>query len=354
MHTILLVEDEPIIALTERRILEARGYAVTTAQNGAEAIELARTHEDLDLVLMDIDLGSGPDGVETAEALLSFRQLPVVFLTSHTGQDIVERVQAVSSYGYVVKSSGEFVLLESIRMALQLFEAHTGLARRKEFIEAVLDVLPVGIATTDLQSGTSDYLNRAFEQIYGWPFEVIADVDRFFEAVYPDPEYRAQIRSKVMDDIATGDPGKMIWDNVRITTRDGEERIIRAQNIPIPGQKRMISTVMDRTEQKRTLYALQASERKYRSMLESLQEGIIQINAEGIITFVNTPMADMIGYSVDEISGKTLPDFMDDEGKQLITEAIERRRTGVAEQMDAHFLHRDGHRVYVMVGTAPL
>ncbi|TVQ26865.1 MAG: response regulator [Spirochaetaceae bacterium] len=268
MHMILLVEDEPLIALAEKTTLEANGYAVATAQNGNAAIEAARAHDDIDLVLMDIDLGSGMDGAETAKAILAVRNLPIVFLTCHTGQDVVERVQSISNYGYVVKSSGEFVLLESIRMALRLFEANAALARRKEFIETVLDVIPVGLATTDLESNTSEYLNREFERIYGWPFEVISSVDRFFEAVYPDPEYREQIQSKVMADIAAGDPGKMIWDNVRITTREGEERIIRAQNIPIPGQKLMVSTVMDRTEQKLAMDALRASEQELQKQIQ--------------------------------------------------------------------------------------
>ncbi len=268
MHTILLVEDETLIALAEKRSLEAQGYTVVMARNGDAAIEAARPHHDIDLVLMDIDLGSGTDGAETAETILAFRSLPIVFLTSHTEQDVVERVQSISNYGYVVKSSGEFVLLESIRMALKLFETNAALARRNEFIETVLDNLPIGLAVNYVDSGTASYMNREFERVYGWSREVLIDIERFFDSVYPDPEYRRQVRQRVIADLTSGDPRRMIWDDIPVTTRDGETRSVRAQNIPVPEQNFMISTVMDRTEQKQAMDALRASEQELQKQIQ--------------------------------------------------------------------------------------
>lgn len=354
MHTILLVEDEPVVAVDQKAVLTAHGYDVRVVHDGETAVDAAHAHPDIDLVLMDINLGSGMDGAEAAKAILSHRELPVVFLTSHTDREIIERLQAISGYGCVVKSSGEFVLVESIRMALKLFEANTTLKRRTEYIETVVDLLPIGLAATYFEAGQSHYLNSEFERIYGWPFEVLSDIDRFFEAVYPDPDYRNTIKTGVMADIASGDPARMIWDNVRIATQDGEERIVRAQNIPVPDQNLMISTVVDRTAEARTEAALQESERNYRILLESLQEGLLQIDSAGRIVYVNEPMADMIGYESSDMRGQMLTDFMDSEGKQILADSIERRRQGVSEHMEAHFLHRDGHRVYVMVDTAPI
>ena len=122
-HTLLLVEDDRILAMTERLLLGRAGYSVVEAHSGSEAVEAAAADTAVDLVLMDIDLGEGINGVEAARRILEFRELPVVFLTSHTEEDYVNLAKEVSNYGYVVKSSGEFVLLRSIETAFELFYA---------------------------------------------------------------------------------------------------------------------------------------------------------------------------------------------------------------------------------------
>jgi PAS domain S-box-containing protein len=122
-YTILLVEDQAILALSQKNILERRGFYVIIAVSGEKAIEVARDRQDIDLILMDIDLGSGIDGTEAAREILTFRDLPVVFLSSHTDHELVERTETLTSYGYIVKNSGETVLIASIKMAFRLFES---------------------------------------------------------------------------------------------------------------------------------------------------------------------------------------------------------------------------------------
>ncbi len=118
---ILLVEDEAIIAMTETLILERNGYRVTSVHTGEAAIEAALGDVIFDLILMDINLGTGIDGTEAAERILEVRDIPIVFLSSHTEAEVVEKTEGISSYGYIVKNSGETVLLASIRMAFRLF-----------------------------------------------------------------------------------------------------------------------------------------------------------------------------------------------------------------------------------------
>jgi len=121
---ILLVDDEAIIALSEAKKLQKRGYEVHTAGSGDEAIEYVRS-DSVDLVLMDIDLGFGEmDGTEAALKILRETDLPIVFLSSHTETEVVEKTERITSYGYVVKNSGDTILDASIKMAFKLFEAH--------------------------------------------------------------------------------------------------------------------------------------------------------------------------------------------------------------------------------------
>lgn len=78
---------------------------------------------DISMVLMDIDLGRGIDGTEAAQRIVANRDIPIVFLTSHSEKEYVDKVKKISGYGYVLKSSGEFVLIESIKMAYTLVAA---------------------------------------------------------------------------------------------------------------------------------------------------------------------------------------------------------------------------------------
>ena len=92
--TILLVEDEAIVALAEKATLEKHGYAVITAYSGEKAVAVAESTPGIDIILMDIDLGKGIDGTEAARRILRTHEAPLVFLSSHIEPEIVEKTEA--------------------------------------------------------------------------------------------------------------------------------------------------------------------------------------------------------------------------------------------------------------------
>jgi PAS domain S-box len=120
---ILLVEDEALIALAEAEAIKRWGYDIICAYSGEEALQKALGDLDLRLILMDINLGRGMDGTEAAQRILAIREIPIVFLTSHSEQEMVQKVRGITRYGYVIKNSGDFVLQSSIEMALLLFDS---------------------------------------------------------------------------------------------------------------------------------------------------------------------------------------------------------------------------------------
>lgn len=134
-------------------MLTRDGYHVIAADSGEAALQTVRRNPNIDLILMDIDLGDGIDGTEAAERILAVRAVPIVFLTSHQEREIVERTQDLTNYGYVVKDSGEFVLLESIRMALELFRAHTAARRSATQLRALFDATadPIFVVNASLR-----------------------------------------------------------------------------------------------------------------------------------------------------------------------------------------------------------
>jgi len=120
--TILLVEDEAILSFIKKLQLEKEGYKVLGALTGEKALDVvAHASGTIDLVLMDIDLGSGMDGTETALKMLASFDIPLIFLSSHSEKDFLERAAQVPHYGYVLKNSSFTVLDAAIKAALSLF-----------------------------------------------------------------------------------------------------------------------------------------------------------------------------------------------------------------------------------------
>jgi len=134
---ILLVEDQAIIALSEASVLTEAGFSVEIVHSGEAAVQHAVSGADIDLILMDIDLGSGIDGTDAATRILAVRSLPIVFLTGHAEKDMVDRVKGITRYGYVLKGGGSFVLIESVTMALELYAANQATIDREHRILAL-------------------------------------------------------------------------------------------------------------------------------------------------------------------------------------------------------------------------
>ncbi len=110
----------------------------------------------------------------------------------------------------------------------------------------------------------------------------------------------------------------------------------------------------DITEQLSMESALKNSEAQYRLLVENLNDGIWQIDAEGRTTFVNQRMAAMLGYSAEEMLGRHLFEFIDPEWLPEAEQNIARRQSGIAETHEAQLRHRQGHILHVMIGTTPL
>jgi PAS domain S-box-containing protein len=126
---ILLVEDEGLIAMAEAELLASCGYRIVLASDGPSAIETFRTSsQPIDLVIIDVELGVGLDGAEVARRILADREVPILFLSSHDEAEVVSRTESLSSYGYVLKSSGISVLDASIKTAFRLFETRRAIA----------------------------------------------------------------------------------------------------------------------------------------------------------------------------------------------------------------------------------
>lgn len=116
---VLIVEDDLITSLNERETLEEAGYSVITARTAQEGVHVAQTVRPLDIVIMDIDLGPGIDGLEAAGIILASTGLPLLFVTSHTDEASVQRMAALPACGVIPKDTSNKLLIASVGMALR-------------------------------------------------------------------------------------------------------------------------------------------------------------------------------------------------------------------------------------------
>jgi chemotaxis response regulator CheB len=116
--TVLIVEDEAIVALNLERSLAARGYVVSAVVDSGEAALAAVRAAPPDVVLMDIRLPGALDGTEAGGAIWEQFGVPVVYVTAHGDEETLGKATATAPYGYVLKPFDPAQVHVAIQLAL--------------------------------------------------------------------------------------------------------------------------------------------------------------------------------------------------------------------------------------------
>ena len=118
---VLIAEDETIIRLDVRTLLERAGHVVVAeARDGEEAVALAAEH-DPELIVMDVRMPH-MDGIEAARLITDRQPVPIVMLTAYAEQDLVTRAADAGAFAYLVKPFREVDLLPAIDTARARFD----------------------------------------------------------------------------------------------------------------------------------------------------------------------------------------------------------------------------------------
>jgi response regulator NasT len=134
---ILIAEDETIIRLDLRELLQRAGFEVCAeARDGEEAVELAR-REQPDLAVLDVKMPR-LDGIEAARRILDDRPIPIVIVTAYGERELVSRAVEAGVFGYLVKPFRETDLLPAIETARA---RHDELAALREEAESLAEAL---------------------------------------------------------------------------------------------------------------------------------------------------------------------------------------------------------------------
>ena len=113
-------------------------------------------------------------------------------------------------------------------------------------------------------------------------------------------------------------------------------------------------TILYAIERRRAGEILLESERKYRQLVETLQEGIWVFDAQARTTFVNRKMAEMLGYTLTEMTGKHLFEFIVEGGRASAQKGMERQRQVNREQHEFEFVRKDGSHFFVLLEASPI
>ena len=397
-----LVADLPVPDLAsappELRALGQNIQSMLAARDAAQR-ELRANEQNLSITLNSIGdavIATDREGHVTrmngtAERLTGWvlaeaagRPLTQVFRIVHalTREPAIDPVQKVLEYGQVVglanhtallaRNGHEYQIADSaapIRNAgggiegvvlvfsdvTEAYRARSELEQSRERLQTVVDNLSEGLI---VHSGDANLLewNPAALRLYG----IDSDISR--------PEFLSRFALSTLDGQALEQSQWPIQRllrgeqlpalTLRIRRLDIDwERIFAygGSQIRDPmGRTVAFLTVNDITESHHAAAALRASEERYRQIVETSQEGIWQIDAQSLTTFVNPKMAEMLGYTPEEMKGVGLLEFMDDAGRTEATQRLADRRNGDAAQHDFRFLRKDGSNLWVHISTNAL
>ncbi len=245
------------------------------------------------------------------------------------------------------------------KIAHQLSECE--LRRQHDLFRRVMETTPSGIMVFD-RGGMLTLMNRKAEEFFGFDLRVInRNKDRpesqalfhFYDNQY-HPVALSQLPAAWI--LETGQP---ISDLRGCYQNDetGEIRWAILNGAPMSGEDGLegaIISLVDITHYRETEQALMESEKRYRRLFDSVQEGIWMIDAQSRTTFVNDNMARMLGYNPSELSGRPLLDFLDSASQEIVRFNFDQARQGISQDHEVVMLHKNGSRVYTRIESSPV
>lgn len=310
---LLLVEDDALTALDRVMMLEENGFQVLHAFRGGQALRFLE-EERVDLILMDIDLGlKEASGIELAQAILKERELPIVFHTNHAEEEVVRSVRNITSYGYVIKSSGDFVLLESIRMALSLFEAQRRAFRNAERYRNLIDHMPYAIAELDKDEEIVT-INRAMAQGLGGTRDELRG--RRLSSLLP-PDIAEKRRQQGLRVLKTGQRA------VFTDKLDGRTYHHLVLPMQADGERHVQIIVQDITERIALEEELKEREADYRLLVENQNDLVVKVDLQGHFLFVSPSYCELFGLEPREVLGKPFLPLVHPDDREETRRAME-------------------------------
>ncbi len=283
---------------------------------------------------MDINLGDGIDGTEAAELILSEFDVPILFVSSHSEREIVEKTEKITSYGYVLKNSSITVLDASIKMAFKLFEANYKVEKSEEYFRHSFENAALGVCYVSMD-GKFQRVNNALQSMLGYSEHEIIEM-RFNDITHPED---TAIGREVMAQLIQGTVNKSTFEK-RYLRKDGSvfwaavsTSLVKSKGLP----DHFITQIIDISEQRQAEAALRESKETAEMMLNVAAEIIMSEDLRGNITMLNDSGYRILGYDAPDLIGKNYIDTFLPPGMKAEMQAYYARRKSDDElSVDTH------------------
>ncbi len=329
--SILVVEDEGVVAMDIQRCLTEAGLEVIAVAASAQDAILETERMKPDLVLMDIRIQGDLDGVETAELLQRRFRVPTVYLTAQGDSRTIERVKRTHPLSFLQKPFRESELLTTVEIALERARSERELEQREQAFATALDSIGDAVISTD-EDGRIRYINSAAELLTGWQRE--AALGCSLAEVLPRVQTEA-------GESPIGEAGEF-----QIRTPRGQPRWVverPAQMDQVGELSARITVLQDVTAWKRTELVLH----RQAGILEQLREAVFTSQAGGAISFWNRGAERLYGFTQQEAVGKSPDVLLRTEfprGRDALENALARDRKWTGELVQTA---KDGRRIVV-------
>ena len=350
---ILIVENERIVAEDIRLTLLDLDYQIAEmATTGKEAVEKSAATRP-DLVLMDIVLDEGVEGIETADRIRSLFDIPIIYLTAYTDYFTAERKEATLPDGYILKPFKPVDLKCAIEIALHKHRSEQRLKESEFRYRALFENMGGASAVYRAERNGADF--------------ILVDFNRAAEEIDRIP--RSQVIGRSVFEVFPGIKEFGLLEVFRRVLRTGESEhhpIAEYKDNRIKGWREnfvyklpsgeIVAIYSDQTERKQWEEAIIEKEQRYRTLVETMNEGLASVDANGVVTFHNDRLAEMLGYSPSEIMGKPALEVVGEENREVFKEKFHQRLTGeiVSDYYEFELKGKDGRKIPVIVSARGL
>ncbi|MFW5771326.1 MAG: PAS domain S-box protein [Spirochaetota bacterium] len=330
-QNVLIVEDEPLIALDIKKTLEEKGYEVVgISANGTDALAMAADYKP-DIVLMDIMLDGDMDGIETSMRLREQVNPAIIYVTANTNKDILSKAITTNPYGYLNKPVNEIDLLATIHTALNTHTLQQQLVESESRYRQLFNRAADAMFIHDFDGNFLQVNDAACEKL-GYTREElcsmnIRDIDT--------PEYQHLVPERIEH---LHSQGSSFFATSHIH-KEGYTIPVELHSILInyEGCQRVMSTARDISRRKKLEHSLESTREKFKNIVDLLPQLVAYTDRNLVYRFINKRYLSFFNTEETSIVGKKLPDVIGDNAYGLAEKHVTRALDGEHVEYLEHY-----------------